>query len=57
MLTTLQLYSSVKPNNPSAIFTLTNCLTDINDWMNSNFLKLNESKTEILLFYPNHTEI
>lgn len=47
-----QLYISAEPNDTVAIESITNCLLAINKWMSNNFLKLNESKTEILLIGP-----
>ena len=44
-----QLYISTEPNNTAAISNISNCLIAVNEWMNLNFLKLNEDKTEILL--------
>ena len=47
-----QLYSAFSPRSSSSITSVTrrieNCVSTIKEWMNSNFLKLNESKTEIL---------
>ena len=47
-----QLYISVEPSQTTAIHALTKCMSAITDWMNSNFLKLNEDKTEVLLIGP-----
>uniref|UniRef100_A0A8C4SGV0 Reverse transcriptase domain-containing protein n=1 Tax=Erpetoichthys calabaricus TaxID=27687 RepID=A0A8C4SGV0_ERPCA len=44
-----QLYLSIAPDDPKSLDSLTQCLTCISEWMNSNFLKLNKEKTEILL--------
>uniref|UniRef100_A0A3B1IUE7 Reverse transcriptase domain-containing protein n=1 Tax=Astyanax mexicanus TaxID=7994 RepID=A0A3B1IUE7_ASTMX len=44
-----QLYISVEQNDSRALDRLTSCLTNIINWMNRNFLKLNEEKTEILI--------
>ena len=33
---------------------LEDCLTEISSWMCSNMLKLNENKTEVMLFAPKH---
>jgi len=30
------------------------CLTDISTWMSANMLKLNEEKTELIIFNPKH---
>ena len=43
---------STEPNDTTAITSITNCLLAINKWMNNNFLKLNEDKTEILIIGP-----
>ena len=47
-----QLYISAEPNDVTVIHSITNCLLAINKWMNDNFLKLNEDKTEVLLIGP-----
>ena len=48
-----QLYLSFRPDVTSgsdeAISAMTNCIADIRDWMISDKLKLNDSKSEILL--------
>ncbi|XP_074605794.1 uncharacterized protein LOC141858822 [Acropora palmata] len=48
-----QLYMSFRPNATSgsdeAIFAMMTCIADIRDWMISDKLMLNDSKTEILL--------
>ena len=33
------------------------CVNDIKTWMQSNFLKLNDDKTELLLVHPKHRKI
>ena len=46
-----QLYKSSHPSNIDNIASsLNNCIEEIASWMNTNKLKLNEEKTEILLF-------
>ncbi|KAL2088141.1 hypothetical protein ACEWY4_016969 [Coilia grayii] len=58
-----QLYISVEPNKTTALQSLTSCLSAVTHWMSNNcicyskvlpnnFLKLNESKTELLLIGP-----
>ena len=48
-----QLYISFHPMRPSEMSEVTGkinqCLTEIKEWMVTNFMKLNESKTELLL--------
>ena len=47
-----QLYISFQPsleNAKTMIERVENCVSDINIWMEQNFLKLNKSKTELLL--------
>lgn len=45
-----QLYLSFNPSEAQdAIAKLNHCLSDIRDWMASNFLKLNDDKTELVL--------
>jgi hypothetical protein len=48
-----QLYVTFNPSNPldqeHAIVKIQNCIGEIKDWMTSNFLKLNDDKTEIVI--------
>ena len=45
-----QLYTSFSVNDSSTSTKLiSNCIADIRSWMKSNLLKLNESKTEVVL--------
>ncbi len=44
-----QLYISVSSNNLAPVNDLIQCIEDIRLWMATNFLKLNQDKTEILL--------
>ncbi|KAK6168440.1 hypothetical protein SNE40_020971 [Patella caerulea] len=45
-----QLYLALKPSNDSnEICKLEACIDDIKNWMNLNFLKLNDDKTEVIL--------
>ena len=48
-----QLYLSVAPDDPNALDPLVACLSSIKCWMNENFLKLNEDKTEVLIVGSN----
>ena len=49
-----QVYISFKPidtvSQTEALHRIENCLTDIIIWMNTNMLKLNTDKTEVMLF-------
>jgi flagellar biosynthesis chaperone FliJ len=49
-----QLYASLKPTDNTAqhevLHRIESCLTDIESWMTKNMLKLNGSKTEVMLF-------
>lgn len=47
-----QLYISTKPSTPLPPVPLINCLKDIKHWLDSNFLKLNHDKTELMVFAP-----
>lgn len=41
------------PKDPIVLHALIACLTDINVWMGTNLLKLNEEKAEVILIEPN----
>ena len=47
-----QLYIPLQPGVSGSLSSLLACLSDIKDWMSNNFLQLNETKSEILLFGP-----
>ena len=53
-----QLYLSFKPSNAGAkeqcIEQLQGCIADICKWMSANMLKLNDEKTEFIMFGTNH---
>ena len=46
----VQVYLPVKATSKESFHTVFNCMADIKTWMDLNFLKLNENKTEIILF-------
>ena len=49
-----QVYLSFKPSNAGAkeqcIEQLQGCIADIHKWMSANMLKLNDEKTEFIMF-------
>ena len=53
-----QLYLSFRPSNAGAleqcIEQLQGCIADIRKWMSANMLKLNDEKTEFIMFGTNH---
>ena len=52
-----QLYIPLKPGVTGNVQRLLTCLSEIKQWMSQNFLKLNDSKSEIILFgSPNCTQ-
>ena len=50
-----QLYIPLKPGTTGNVNSLLSCLSDIKSWMAQNFLQLNETKTEIIIFGPPNT--
>lgn len=53
-----QVYMVIKPKDSWANYVnkLEMCLSDISSWMTRNMLKLNEDKTELIIFTPKHLE-
>ena len=52
-----QLYISFNPNQVeanNALHKLESCIAEICDWMSSNFLKLNDDKTEFIVLGSKH---
>lgn len=50
-----QLHLPLKPTVPAAVERLVECLGEIKRWMTANFLCINESKTELILFGPSES--
>lgn len=46
------LYLSFNPNSSSALGRLLAGVDEVKAWMSANFLSLNDSKTEIIVFGP-----
>lgn len=46
----VQIYMPVKIKSKGALQPLLDCLNEVKLWLSSNFLKLNESKTEFIVF-------
>ena len=44
-----QLYMAISPGDQRSIDSLVNCISDLNQWLSQNFLKLNQDKTEVLV--------
>ncbi len=53
-----QLYLALKPESDEAVYQavsrIENCIADVRKWMSINFMKLNDSKTEIMIFDSHH---
>uniref|UniRef100_A0A669E0K7 Reverse transcriptase domain-containing protein n=1 Tax=Oreochromis niloticus TaxID=8128 RepID=A0A669E0K7_ORENI len=50
----IQLYCSFKASEFYKLSCLNNCLSEIKQWLNDNFLQLNADKTETLIIAPDH---
>jgi hypothetical protein len=52
----LEGYIAIKPSDnwdiPSS--RVQNCVSEVKSWMDNNLLKLNQDKTEVILFHPKH---
>lgn len=46
----VQLYLPLRVDGQAALHPLLDCLADIKAWMGANFLNLNDSKTETIVF-------
>ena len=55
-----QLYLSFRSQDQASLdvakSSMEQCINDIKKWMHSNFLKLNEDKTEFLVVHPKHRQ-
>ncbi len=51
-----QLYVPFKSSDYTAMERLLACLNDVKAWMSMNFLSLNESKTDLILFGPSELD-
>ena len=51
-----QVYQVIKPQGDWSDLSerLERCLSEIADWMSANMLKLNQEKTELIIFAPKH---
>jgi len=47
-----QIYFPLKHNDKQGLETLLACLIDVRSWMSLNFLHLNKSETEAIVFGP-----
>ena len=47
-----QLHISISPNDQSNIATLHKCFAEIKHWMANNFLQLDLSKSNVIVFDP-----
>uniref|UniRef100_A0A673CRG3 Reverse transcriptase domain-containing protein n=1 Tax=Sphaeramia orbicularis TaxID=375764 RepID=A0A673CRG3_9TELE len=52
-----QIYLPLRPDDPRSPPAVSDCLNDVNCWMAQNFLQLNNSKSEIILFGPPNSTI
>ena len=48
-----QIYTSFTSENVCQTkIKIENCLSEINNWMCQNYLKINQNKTEVIVFHP-----
>lgn len=52
----VQIYLPLRYNSEDSVQPLLECLKDVKSWMDTNFLSLNEYKTEIIMFGYNPSE-
>ncbi len=52
-----QIYLPVREYNSNSLDALLACLHDVKDWMAANFLKLNENKTDVIVFGPRKHDV
>lgn len=54
-----QYYLSIKRNSnwDTISSQIEACISDVSEWMNHNLLKLNQDKTEFIIFKPKHQQI
>ncbi len=48
----IQIYTACQPDSIHSMAFLSSCVSELKDWLHSNFLSLNLSKTEILITGP-----
>ncbi len=48
----IQIYTACQPDSTHSLASLSSCVSELKDWLHSNFLSLNLSKTEILITGP-----
>lgn len=46
----IQIYLPALPTGSEALSSVTSCIRDIKEWLSSNFLLLNQDKTECIMF-------
>ena len=51
-----QSYITISPSASwdTTAYQIQACITDVKRWMSSNLLKLNQDKTEVIIFHPKH---
>uniref|UniRef100_A0A672YDQ4 Reverse transcriptase domain-containing protein n=1 Tax=Sphaeramia orbicularis TaxID=375764 RepID=A0A672YDQ4_9TELE len=52
-----QIHLPLRPDDPRSLAAVSDCLNDVSRWMAQNFLQLNSSKSEVILFGPPNSTI
>ena len=52
----IQIYLPLNQKTKTSLIPLLDCINEVKSWMDSNFLKLNNDKTEVIIFGPSELQ-